>query len=147
MPKINLATGERIVSVPMGAGQVRPGNRNEQNGYLTHAALMDADGDLTRVLCSRVKLANLCHDGALYNEHPIECPVCARRARQFLGTLWRDVPLLAVDARYSITLEHCGYPEARHVVRFCGEWVGQSQHDFEARNMRDTHIKARWSAL
>lgn len=30
------------------------------------------------------------------------------------------------DKRYTVTKEFCGYPEARFVVRFCGEWVAQS---------------------
>ena len=30
------------------------------------------------------------------------------------------------DTRYSIEKEYCGHPESRFVVRFCGEWVGQS---------------------
>ena len=30
-----------------------------------------------------------------------------------------------IDSRYTITKEYCGYPEARYVIRFCGEWVCQ----------------------
>lgn len=32
-----------------------------------------------------------------------------------------------MDTRYTINLEYCGRPEARHVVRFCGHWIGQSE--------------------
>jgi hypothetical protein len=31
------------------------------------------------------------------------------------------------DKRYTITKEFCGYQDARFVVRFCGDWVAQSQ--------------------
>lgn len=31
------------------------------------------------------------------------------------------------DKRYSISLEWCGYPEQRYVVRFIGDWIGQSK--------------------
>lgn len=30
------------------------------------------------------------------------------------------------DARYSVAREYCGHPTARHVARFCGDWLGQS---------------------
>lgn len=30
------------------------------------------------------------------------------------------------DHRYTITKEFCGYPEARFVVRFCGDFIMQS---------------------
>lgn len=32
---------------------------------------------------------------------------------------------VADDPRYTVDLEHCGYETPRHVVRFCGDWVGQ----------------------
>jgi len=31
------------------------------------------------------------------------------------------------DQRYTITKEFCGHAEPRFVLRFCGEWVMQSQ--------------------
>jgi hypothetical protein len=31
------------------------------------------------------------------------------------------------DQRYTITKEFCGHVEPRFVLRFCGEWVMQSQ--------------------
>jgi hypothetical protein len=31
------------------------------------------------------------------------------------------------DRRYTISREFCGYAEARFVVRFCGDWIGQSR--------------------
>lgn len=31
------------------------------------------------------------------------------------------------DERYTVSKEFCGYIEARHVARFCGEWIGQSK--------------------
>lgn len=31
------------------------------------------------------------------------------------------------DGRYTITLEYCGYTNPRHVLRFCGDWVNQSE--------------------
>lgn len=30
------------------------------------------------------------------------------------------------DNRYTVSLEACGNPEARYVIRFCGEFIGQS---------------------
>lgn len=30
------------------------------------------------------------------------------------------------DERYTVGIEACGYPELRCVVRFCGEFIGQS---------------------
>lgn len=43
------------------------------------------------------------------------------------------------DNRYTITLEHCGYPEPRHVVRFCGDWIGQAPTPEEAEDIRLNH--------
>ena len=34
---------------------------------------------------------------------------------------------ISSDKRYTITQEFCGYAEARYVLRFCGEWIMQSQ--------------------
>jgi hypothetical protein len=31
------------------------------------------------------------------------------------------------DKRYTINKEFCGYSEARYVLRFCDEWIMQSQ--------------------
>lgn len=30
------------------------------------------------------------------------------------------------DKRYTITVEYCGYPEPRYVLRFCGDFIAQS---------------------
>lgn len=30
------------------------------------------------------------------------------------------------DKRYTIALEYCSYPEARYVIRFCGNFIRQS---------------------
>jgi hypothetical protein len=37
-----------------------------------------------------------------------------------------------LDNRYSIGLEHCGYAEQKHVVRFCGDWLGGFDSQFDA---------------
>ena len=31
-----------------------------------------------------------------------------------------------VDKRYTIGLEACGKSEQKHITRFCGDWVGES---------------------
>lgn len=49
------------------------------------------------------------------------------------------------DNRYTIQREFCGYPEARYVVRFCGEWVGQSANKSDAIAIAESYEKARWS--
>lgn len=33
---------------------------------------------------------------------------------------------ISKDNRYIITREYCGQPEARYVLRFCGEFIAQS---------------------
>lgn len=30
----------------------------------------------------------------------------------------------STDKRYSVALEHCGHAKPRHVLRFCGEFIG-----------------------
>ena len=30
------------------------------------------------------------------------------------------------DSRYTITREYCGQPDARYVLRFCGDFIAQS---------------------
>ena len=39
-----------------------------------------------------------------------------------------------IDKRYSIAREYCGYDTPRWVVRFCGDWVGQSSSQQGARS-------------
>jgi hypothetical protein len=73
----------RIVSVPMGAADVRPGGTS---GYLTHAAEVNDVGDILRVLCRRVKMHHLCHDSSLYDRFPVDCPQCLARRTKAEGT-------------------------------------------------------------
>lgn len=39
------------------------------------------------------------------------------------------------DKRWSIAKEYCGYNTKRYVIRFCGEWIGQTEHKEEAQIM------------
>ena len=48
-----------------------------------------------------------------------------------------------MDKRYSIKLEWCGYPERRFVVRFCGDWIGQSASMNDALAMVKHHADDR----
>lgn len=41
--------------------------------------------------------------------------------------------------RYAINKEYCGQPEPRFVVRFCGDWVGQSASRLDAVEMMKAH--------
>lgn len=54
---------------------------------------------------------------------------------------------ISSDARYTVTLEWCGYPEQRHVARFCGEWIGQSRNYPTAVLLATTHRLKRQGAL
>ena len=47
------------------------------------------------------------------------------------------------DKRYTIALEYCGYPTARHVVRFCGQWLGQIITRREAIEITREHADTR----
>lgn len=49
-----------------------------------------------------------------------------------------------LDNRYTIRREFCGYPEARWVVRFCGEWVGQSANKADAIAIAESFEQSRW---
>jgi|GEM_PF-2958124 len=48
-----------------------------------------------------------------------------------------------IDPRYTFSKEWCGYPEKRHVVRFCGEWVGQGRTKTDALEVYGAHRKQR----
>ena len=50
---------------------------------------------------------------------------------------------MKTDPRYTISLEFCGYPEQRHVVRFCGEWVGQAKTEAETGKIMMDHVEKR----
>lgn len=41
------------------------------------------------------------------------------------------------DNRYTITLEFCGYPSAKYVARFCGDWLGWSDTKAGAQALID----------
>lgn len=45
------------------------------------------------------------------------------------------------DRRYSIQREFCGYPEKRHVLRFCGDFIAQST-SYSAMVLRGVGHKA-----
>lgn len=47
------------------------------------------------------------------------------------------------DNRYTITKEYCGYPEAKYILRFCGEWVGQFETLEDAQIARSITIKSK----
>jgi hypothetical protein len=47
------------------------------------------------------------------------------------------------DGRYSVTLEFCGQPRKRWVVRFCGEWIGTAKNRVDAEKIRQAHAAAR----
>lgn len=36
------------------------------------------------------------------------------------------------DPRYTVSREFCGYKTARHVARFCGDWIGQGKDKSDA---------------
>ncbi len=57
----------------------------------------------------------------------------AKPRRPFDGTK-THIQTVVKDKRYSISREFCGYAEARYVVRFCGDWIGQSK--FKARAVK-----------
>ena len=47
----------------------------------------------------------------------------------------------AYDKRYTITMEFCGYPSRRHVLRFCGEFICAYIHMQTAIDARIAHNK------
>lgn len=47
------------------------------------------------------------------------------------------------DTRYEIELEYCGYPEARPVARWCGEWIGSADTKVRAALLCVDHSNAR----
>jgi hypothetical protein len=51
---------------------------------------------------------------------------------------------MPIDSRYTIAMEYCGYAEPRYVVRFCGQWVGQSANRSDARQIAESHNRARF---
>ncbi len=58
----------------------------------------------------------------------------------------RHMPLRR-DRRYQIRREYCGYVRARHVVRFCGEWLGQASNRAAAEAVVAAHKTARNALL
>ena len=51
------------------------------------------------------------------------------------------------DRRYSIAREHCGYAKPRWVARFCGDWVGQGEHQSDAVMICIAHADKREAAI
>lgn len=51
------------------------------------------------------------------------------------------------DHRYSIQLEFCGYRHRRHVVRFCGDYVGNAESRDQACAIARKHAARRRSEL
>lgn len=51
------------------------------------------------------------------------------------------------DERYSVRLEYCGHEKPHYVVRFCGEWIGQSQFYGSALMLASGHNARRNGAL
>ena len=47
------------------------------------------------------------------------------------------------DKRYTITLEYCGQATARHIVRFCDDFVGAYRTAFAAGLAADLHDEGR----
>jgi hypothetical protein len=47
------------------------------------------------------------------------------------------------DSRYRVAREWCGYSKPRWVARFCGEWLGQSEHRADALMMCLAHCDKR----
>lgn len=47
------------------------------------------------------------------------------------------------DERYTITLEFCGYPEQRYVVRFCNEFVSSHKIAIHAMTASRKHARNR----
>lgn len=47
------------------------------------------------------------------------------------------------DRRYTIAREYCGYPQQRHVARFCGDWLGQAKTPSAAQAIAAGHAANR----
>lgn len=47
----------------------------------------------------------------------------------------------AIDKRYSVALEHCGFAEKRLVLRFCGDFLGGFS-DISGATLRAINHKA-----
>jgi hypothetical protein len=47
------------------------------------------------------------------------------------------------DTRYTVALEHTGHPQARHVARWCGDWVESAATKAEAWALCRHHQAAR----
>lgn len=47
------------------------------------------------------------------------------------------------DRRYRVAVEFCGRIKPRFVVRFCDEWVGQSDTRGGAELIRQAHVAER----
>lgn len=67
----------KTVSVPVGAAEFAG-----KTGYLVHAAEVDENEQLVRVLCKRVKVEHLLDDASLFGEYEVTCPVCKKRMAQ-----------------------------------------------------------------
>ena len=48
-----------------------------------------------------------------------------------------------LDERYTIALEYCGYESPHYVVRFCGDYLGNSEIAFEAESLAIQHNRER----
>lgn len=46
---------------------------------------------------------------------------------------------MKLDKRYTFTSEFCGFPQRRHVARFCGEFIGSAQNKRLARKLAIDH--------
>ena len=55
--------------------------------------------------------------------------------------------MIATDKRYTIDMEYCGYPVQRHVVRFCGDWVGSEPTQEQAERTANLHNQKRIGVL
>jgi hypothetical protein len=67
----------KLVTVPLaGAAYIkaRTGNR-----CLIHALELDDAGEPVRVLCGKVKLANVLDDATQYDRYPLDCDACVRK--------------------------------------------------------------------
>lgn len=51
------------------------------------------------------------------------------------------------DRRYRVAREFCGAPRARHVARFCGDWIGQAGSRRGALALVEAHQAARAAAI
>jgi hypothetical protein len=47
--------------------------------------------------------------------------------------------MISIDSRYTIQKEFCGHKEAKHIVRFCGDWVGKADSRVEAIKIASAH--------